>query len=45
MNTSNKSDFPTELDFLGYISLGSEAFSANTNVTFYVPTLSMDVDV
>jgi hypothetical protein len=43
LSSINNADFPTDSDFLGYMSLGSEAFSSNTNVTFYVPTLSIDI--
>jgi hypothetical protein len=43
LTAMNKATFPTMSDFLGYMSLGSEAFSANNNVTFYVPTLSIDI--
>jgi hypothetical protein len=43
LSSMNTAGFPTVSDYLGHISLGSEAFSANTNVTFYVPVLSIDV--
>ncbi|EXJ80428.1 hypothetical protein A1O1_08573 [Capronia coronata CBS 617.96] len=34
---------PTVNDYLGYMAFGSEALSATSNVTFYNPTLNMDV--
>jgi hypothetical protein len=43
LSSLNNVHVPTDSDFLGYMSLGSEAFSANTNITFYVPTLSIDI--
>jgi len=36
-------DLPTFSEFLGYVGFGSQAFNADTNVTFYVPVLSIDV--
>lgn len=41
--TSNLADAPGSSDYLGYWGLGSEAFSANSNVTFSVPLLSVDI--
>ncbi|KEF61504.1 uncharacterized protein A1O9_03071 [Exophiala aquamarina CBS 119918] len=34
---------PTVNDHLGYLAFGSEALSASTNITFYNPSLSMEV--
>lgn len=34
---------PTVNDYLGYMAFGSEALSASSNVTFYNPSLNMDV--
>lgn len=36
-------NLPKGSDYLGYMSLGSEALSADVAVTFHVPTLSIDV--
>lgn len=41
--SSNHADFPAGTSFLGYLGLGSEAFSATANVTFSMPLLSIDV--
>ncbi|POR35419.1 Endoglucanase-1 [Tolypocladium paradoxum] len=38
-----KTGYPTEDDYLGYFSLGSEAYFSNKPVTFSVPSLSIDV--
>lgn len=35
--------YPTESDYIGYMGLGSEAYHANTAVTFHVPQLAIDV--
>jgi hypothetical protein len=43
LSAMNLADFPAESDFLGYFSFGSEAFSSNSNVTFSVPVLSVDI--
>lgn len=43
LSTLNLADFPAESDYLGYWSFGSEAFSSNANVTFSVPSLSVDI--
>ncbi|PHH68937.1 hypothetical protein CDD82_172 [Ophiocordyceps australis] len=40
---SNKPNFPTSSDYLGYLSFGSEAYHSNRPVTFSVPLLSIDV--
>jgi hypothetical protein len=37
------SDYPRSSDYIGYMSLGSEALSANKTVTFHVPKLAIDV--
>lgn len=34
---------PTVNDHLGYLAFGSEALSASTNITFYNPSLSMEI--
>lgn len=34
---------PATTDYLGYLGLGSETLWSNTNVTFHVPTLSMQI--
>ncbi|KAL2064672.1 hypothetical protein VTL71DRAFT_3810 [Oculimacula yallundae] len=43
ITTMNNASFPTGSTYLGHLSLGSEAFSANTSVMFTVPTLSIDI--
>jgi hypothetical protein len=43
LSTMNLADFPAESDYLGYWGFGSEAFSSNANVTFSVPSLSVDI--
>jgi len=43
LTTMNSADFPAASDYLGYLSFGSEAFSSNSNVTFNVPLLSIDL--
>lgn len=40
----NKPNYPSESDYLGHFSLGSETLSATENVTFYVPKLSIDIE-
>lgn len=40
----NNSSFPNSADYLGYVSLGTEALSATKEVTFHVPTLSIDIE-
>jgi hypothetical protein len=37
-------DYPSSADFLGYLSLGTEAYSSSDSVTFHVPSLSIDID-
>lgn len=39
----DKPEYPKAGDYLGYMSLGSEALSANKTVTFHVPKLAIDV--
>ncbi|KAK0386443.1 hypothetical protein NLU13_6279 [Sarocladium strictum] len=41
----NDPDYPSTKDYIGYMSLGSEALSANSTVTFHVPTLAIDVEL
>ena len=43
LTSSSKADYPKASDYHGYMSLGSEALSANKTVTFHVPKLSIDV--
>lgn len=43
LTSSKGADYPKPGDYLGYMSLGSEALSANKTVTFHVPRLSVDV--
>lgn len=38
-----KTDFPTDSDYVGYMSLGTEAYSSDDYVTFHVPELSIEV--
>ena len=38
-----KVNVPTFDDFLGYVGFGTQAFSADDDVTFYVPRLSINV--
>lgn len=40
---SSNPDYPRTGDYIGYMSLGSEALSANKTVTFHVPKLAIDV--
>lgn len=37
-------DLPKSGDYLGYLALGSEAFSVDKTVTLYVPKLSIDIE-
>lgn len=42
--TSNSSaGYPSETDYMGVFAFGSEAYYAETNVTFYVPKFSIDI--
>lgn len=34
---------PKDSDYLGYVAFGTETLYADTNATFYVPTLEIDV--
>ncbi|CZS94399.1 uncharacterized protein RAG0_04409 [Rhynchosporium agropyri] len=43
ITTMGNTSYPTGSTYLGHLSLGSEAFSANTSVIFTVPTLSLDI--
>lgn len=36
--------YPSSSDFLGYLSLGTEAYSSSDSVTFHVPALSIDIN-
>ena len=36
--------YPVGADHIGYLSLGSEALSAEKTVTFHVPRLSVDIE-
>ncbi len=36
-------DFPTFTDSLGYVGFGTQAFNSEGTVTFFVPSLSIDV--
>ena len=36
-------DFPLASLYLGHLGMGSEAFSANVNVTFSMPVFSVDL--
>lgn len=38
-----KANFPSGSDYMGYLSLGSEALYAKKTVTFHVPKLSIDI--
>ncbi|PHH62840.1 hypothetical protein CDD81_6640 [Ophiocordyceps australis] len=40
---SNRDNFPSASDYLGYLSFGSEAYHSNKPVTFSVPSLSIDI--
>lgn len=42
--TATAADLPKSGDYLGYLALGSEAFSADKTVTLYVPKLSIDIE-
>ncbi|KAJ9209410.1 CAZyme family GH12 [Paecilomyces variotii] len=42
--SANKANYPTTQDYLGHLSLGSEAFSSSSNVTFHVPTFAIQVE-
>ncbi|KAL2761035.1 glycoside hydrolase family 12 protein [Sodiomyces alcalophilus JCM 7366] len=41
--TGTGSFYPRDSDYIGYMGLGSEAYHANTPVTFHVSELAMDV--
>jgi hypothetical protein len=38
-------DYPKAADYMGYMSMGTEAYSSADFVTFHVPMLSIDVEV
>lgn len=38
-----ETDFPSETDYIGYMSVGTETYSAEDYVTFHVPELAVDV--
>ena len=40
----DEDDFPSSSDYLGYIGMGTEAYYAKKEVTFHVPTLSIDIE-
>lgn len=40
----DRTNFPTKEDYIGYMSLGTEAYFSTEVVTFHVPELSIDVD-
>lgn len=42
--TSTTTELPKSGDYLGYLALGSEAFSVDKTVTLYVPKLSIDIE-
>lgn len=42
-NLPAASTYPTDSDYLGHFSFGSEAFDATKNVTFNVPKFSIDI--
>lgn len=39
----DEEDFPSESDYIGYMSVGTETYSADDFVTFHVPELAVDV--
>lgn len=39
-----KVDIPTFADFLGYVAFGTQAYNSMGNVTFWVPSLSIDIE-
>ncbi|KAK7402885.1 hypothetical protein QQX98_011370 [Neonectria punicea] len=41
--TADEEFYPSTSDYMGYMSWGTEAYSANKSVTFDVPRLSIDV--
>ncbi|KAH7253541.1 concanavalin A-like lectin/glucanase domain-containing protein [Fusarium redolens] len=40
----DNANYPSSSDYIGYMSWGTEAYSANTTVTFDVPSLSINVE-
>lgn len=36
---------PSDSDYLGYMSMGSEAYSSDREVTFHVPELAVDIQM
>lgn len=40
----DNANYPTSSYYIGYMSWGTEAYSANTTVTFDVPSLSINVE-
>lgn len=41
--TLKGSVYPSKEDYMGIFQFGTEAFSSKNNVTFWVPTLSIDI--
>lgn len=40
---TGSSDWASGSDYIGYLSMGTEAYFSPRNVTFYVPTFSVNV--
>lgn len=38
-------DFPSDSDYIGYLSVGTETYSSDDFVTFHVPELAVDVNL
>lgn len=43
LTSKTGTSYPTTSDYMGVFGFGSEAYSANQNVTFYVPKLQVDI--
>lgn len=44
VDNDTAAEYPSRSDYLGYLSLGTEAYSSSTEVTFHVPELSIDIE-
>jgi hypothetical protein len=40
----NNANYPQKSDYLGYLAFGQEAYSSTKNVTFSVPSLTVNVE-
>ncbi len=44
LSSVESAKFPTTPLYLGHLGMGTEAFSANVNITFSIPVLSIDIE-